>query len=173
MFSVCTVSKSPAHHLVSVELFWFCYLSLIPVGQSVLPTPGKIIRPGHHKNSAAGRKNLPYPAAACMIIVDLCFFYSNSNNVLVTQRQINVKSNVIQYLHRDTLYILTWSFFFFTTSEKKELRKSFWPFFGPFWQIFDKNSAANLLGRTYFLPAPFELCGRKFGQLATLWSIRS
>ncbi len=59
-------------------------------------------------------------------------------------------------------------FFFFTTSEKKELRKSFWPFFGPFWQIFDKNSAANLLSRTYFLPAPFELCCRKFGQLATL-----
>ncbi len=24
----------------------------------VLPTPGKIIRPGHQKNSAAGRKNL-------------------------------------------------------------------------------------------------------------------
>jgi hypothetical protein len=39
----------------------------------VLPTPGKIIQPGHQKNSAAGRKNLPYPAAACMIIVDLCF----------------------------------------------------------------------------------------------------
>jgi hypothetical protein len=39
----------------------------------VLPTPGKIIRPGYQKNSAAGRKNLPYPAAACMIIVDLFF----------------------------------------------------------------------------------------------------
>jgi hypothetical protein len=64
-------------------------------------------------------------------------------------------------------------FLFFTTSQKKELRKSFRPFFGPFWQIFDKNSAANLLGRTYFLPAPFELCGRKFGQLATLTAIPS
>jgi hypothetical protein len=59
-------------------------------------------------------------------------------------------------------------FFFFTTSQKKELRKSFRPFFGPFWQIVDKNSATNLLGRTYFLAAPFELCGRKFSQLATL-----
>jgi hypothetical protein len=58
--------------------------------------------------------------------------------------------------------------FLFFTSQKKELRKSFRPFFGPYWQIFDNNSAASLLGRTYFLPAPFELCGRKFGQLATL-----
>jgi hypothetical protein len=65
-------------------------------------------------------------------------------------------------------YILKLSFFFFKTSQKKELRKSFRPFFCPFWQIFDKNSAANLLGRTYFLPAPFEFCGRKFSQLATL-----
>jgi hypothetical protein len=39
----------------------------------VLPTPGKIIRPGYQKNLAAGRKNLPYPAAACMIIVDHFF----------------------------------------------------------------------------------------------------
>ncbi len=45
-----------------------------PGWTAVLPTPGKIIRPGHQKNSAAGSKNLPYPAAACMIIVDLCFF---------------------------------------------------------------------------------------------------
>jgi hypothetical protein len=55
-----------------------------------------------------------------------------------------------------------------TTSQKKELRKSFWSFFGPFWRIFDKNSAANLFGHINFLQAPFELCGRKFGQLATL-----
>jgi hypothetical protein len=55
-----------------------------------------------------------------------------------------------------------------TTSQKKELRKSFWPFFGSFWRIFDKNYAANLFGCMYFLMAPFELCGRKFGQLATL-----
>jgi hypothetical protein len=40
----------------------------------VLPTPGKIIWPGHQKNSAAGRKILPDPAPACLIIVDLCFF---------------------------------------------------------------------------------------------------
>jgi hypothetical protein len=83
----------------------------------------------------------------------------------MTQQQINVKSNVIQYTKRD--YIFKHDLFL-KTSQKKELGKSFQPFFGPFWQIFDKNSAANLLGRTYFLPAPFKLCGRKFGQLATL-----
>ncbi len=32
----------------------------------------------------------------------------------------------------------------------------------------DSEQAANLFGRTNFLPAPFEVCGRKFGQLATL-----
>ncbi len=50
----------------------------------------------HQKNLSAGRTILPYPAAACMIIVDLCFF---TNQTIfwraVTQRQINVKSNVI------------------------------------------------------------------------------
>ncbi len=45
-----------------------------PHPEPVLPTPGKIIRPGHQKNLSAGRTILPYPAAACMIIVDLCFF---------------------------------------------------------------------------------------------------
>jgi hypothetical protein len=41
----------------------------------------------------------------------------------------------------------------------------FRPLLANIWQ----NSGVNLLGRTYFLPAPFELCGRKFGQLATLF----
>ncbi len=73
---------------------------------AVLPTPGKIIRPGHKKNSAAGRKILPYPAAACMIIVDL-YFFTTIQTIFwraVTQRQINVKSNVIQYTERDYIF---------------------------------------------------------------------
>ncbi len=40
-------------------------------------------------------------------------------------------------------------------------------FFRPFlWKFFD-NSAADLSGQSLFYSAPFELCGRKFGQLAT------
>jgi hypothetical protein len=48
-------------------------LEKLNIYQCCLATPGKIIRPGYQKNLAAGRKNLPYPAAACMIIVDLFF----------------------------------------------------------------------------------------------------
>jgi hypothetical protein len=48
--------------------------------------------------------------------------------------------------------MLTQSFLFLTTSQKKELRKSYRPFFGPFWRIFEKIlplicSAAHILYR--------------------------
>jgi hypothetical protein len=72
----------------------------------VLRTPGKIIRPGHQKNLAAGRKILLYPAAVCMISVDLCFFTTIQTIFwrAVTQQEINVKSNVIQYTERDYVF---------------------------------------------------------------------
>jgi hypothetical protein len=47
------------------------------------------------------------------------------------------------------------------------LQKSSAPF-RPFFGIFEESSAANFSGRTNFCRAPFELCGRNFGPLATL-----
>ncbi len=166
----CVFFRLIVYCWVWVLLGFLCVMNYITSFLPVLPTPGKIIRPCHQKNSAAGRKILPYPAAACMIIGDLCFFFTTIQTIFwraVTQRQINVKSNVIQYTERS--YILTLSFSFLQHL-KKRTKKKFSALFRPFWQIFDKNSAANLLGRTYFSLAPFELCGRKFGQLATLIS---
>jgi hypothetical protein len=55
-----------------------------------------------------------------------------------------------------------------TTSQKKELRKTFQPYFGPFEQIFEKkNLATNLFGRTYFY-WPLLSYAAEFGQLAML-----
>jgi hypothetical protein len=53
---------------------------------------------------------------------------------------------------------------FFSKENIKKFSAPFWPLLAKIC----KNSAANLFGRTYFLLAPFELCGQKFGQLATL-----
>jgi hypothetical protein len=40
--------------------------------------------------------------------------------------------------------------------------------FRPFFGILKESSAAKFSGRTNFCRAPFELCGRNFGPLATL-----
>jgi hypothetical protein len=69
-WNIKSAPASPGRSRVEPAFYVFSFLG----GASVLPTPGKIIWPGYQRNSAAGRKNLPYPAAACMVIVDLFFF---------------------------------------------------------------------------------------------------
>jgi hypothetical protein len=53
---------------------------------------------------------------------------------------------------------------------KGMLQKSSAPF-RPFFGKTEENSAANFSGRTDFYMAPFELCGRNFGPLATLLTV--